>query len=284
MKNIHFLREIPKFFPKPLCDEILAICNSGRMPNEIRLRKRGLSNLVFGEESIVLEQILPEDVDAVFSAICRGAPYAYRDTVARGFVPLDGGVRVGVAGRARYDEGRLVGISNVESLVFRLPVGGCDFSQEILDISLRARGGILIFSPPFGGKTTALRSLSADLSQTRRVVIVDEREEIWTEALEGRNIDLLSGYKRAYGISLATRCLAPELIITDEISSEDAEEILAAANSGVPIIATAHASSARELMHRESLARLISEGVFSTIVGIYRAEGRFVCREERVEI
>ena len=117
-------------------------------------------------------------------------------------------------------------------------------------------------------------------SRTCRVVIVDEREEIFTDELSGREIDVLSGYRRALGISLATRCLSPQVILTDEIAAEDSADILAAANAGVPIIATAHASSAAELMQREDIRGMLVGGVFRRLVGIYRVNGRFVCREE----
>jgi stage III sporulation protein AA len=225
----------------------------------------------------------PTDVEGVYASLCRGAPYAYRDSVARGYIPLESGVRVGVAGRARYDGGRLVGIGEVSSLVFRIPTGRCDFANEIYAICKDTAGGVLIFSPPGGGKTTALRSLARSLSRDRRVVIVDEREEIYTDELLDREIDVLSGYRRGYGISLATRSLSPDVILTDEISAEDATEVLLAANSGVPIIATAHAASVAELMRREGMRRLFECGVFGSAVGIYRSLGGFFCREESVE-
>ena len=281
---MQLLEEILKILPRELSNEISSLCRGRGTPREIRLRKRGVSLLIFKGASVRLGSVGADTVDAVFSSVCRGAPYAYRDSILSGYVPLFSGVRVGVAGRAHYDGGRLVGVSDVDSLVFRIPSGSCDFTERITEICRRARGGVLIFSAPFGGKTTALRAVAAGLSRDRRVVIVDEREEIWTEELRGRNIDLLSGYRRATGIDIATRCFAPELIITDEISREDADDILAAANSGVPIVATAHAATAEELLAREHIARLVRAGVFSTLVGIYGEGGRFVCREERLGI
>lgn len=277
---MRILQEILKFLPKDLAREISSYAAEMGAPREIRLRRRGCSILIFDGESVALGCVGEGTVDQVFFAVCRGAPYAYRDSIARGYLPLSGGVRVGVAGRAHYDGGRIVGVSDVESLVFRLPTGSCDFSARIVDICRRARGGVLIFSPPFGGKTTALRAVAAGLSSTRRVAIVDEREEIYTEELLGRNIDLLSGYRRAVGIGIATRCLSPEVIITDEISAEDAEEVQAALNSGVPVIATAHAGSISELLSRGDILRLVRSGAFSTAVGIYREGGRYTCREE----
>lgn len=267
-------------FPTELVQEILR-ASSGAEIREIRLRRRGRSSVVTGRGTIPLKASSP-CVDEIFASICRGAPYAYRDTVERGYLPLCRGVRVGVAGRARYDAGRLVGIGEIDSLVFRIPTGRCDFSREISSMCRDPRGGVIIFSPPGGGKTTALRALAASLSDRFRVVIVDEREEIFTDELLGREIDVLSGYRRAYGISLATRCLSPEVILIDEISAEDSADILSAANSGVPIIATAHASSVRELMQREDIRRLAEGGVFGRIIGIYNTGGRFICREERI--
>ena len=277
------LQEILKILPSELAREISSICRGRGVPQEIRLRKTGSSILVFDGGEVRLRSVSSATVDTVFSAACRGAPYAYRDSILRGYVPFISGVRVGVAGRAHYDGGRLIGVSDVDSLVFRIPVGRCDFAERICAICRAARGGVLIFSPPLGGKTTALRAIAAGLSRERRVAIVDEREEIACEELEGRNIDILFGYRRATGIEIAIRCLAPQVIITDEIAAEDAEDILAAANSGVPIIATAHAATVGELLAREHIARLVRAGVFSNFVGIYREGGRFVCREERVD-
>lgn len=281
---MRILQEILKFLPKELALEISSYAAAKGTPQEIRLRRRGCSILIFDGESITLGRVEEGTVDRVFFAVCRGAPYAYRDSIARGYLPLSGGVRVGVAGRAHYDGGCIVGVSDVESLVFRIPAGGCDFSARIVDICRRARGGVLIFSPPFGGKTTALRAVAAGLSSTRRVAIVDEREEIYTEELFGRNIDLLSGYRRAVGIGIATRCLAPQVIVTDEISAEDADEVIAALNSGVPIVATAHAGSLGELLSRGEMLRLVRSGAFSTAVGIYREGGRYTCREEELDL
>ena len=136
-----------------------------------------------------------------------------------------------------------------------------------------------------GGKTTALRSLAARIASgrsARRVVIVDEREEIFSDALLGLEVDVLSGYRRAYGISLATRTMSPEIIVTDEIATEDAGAILRSVNSGVPIIASAHAGSSDELMRREDIIEFIKRRVFESFVELARVDGHFLCREVRL--
>ena len=281
MKNLQIISSLLPYFPSALAEEIVSVARGCRIL-EIRLRGRGRSSLVTRRGTVTLSTQSAPYIADIFGALCGGAPYAFRDTVERGFIPLPQGVRVGVAGRARYDGGRLVGVFDVDSLVFRIPSGECDFAEEIRAIFRGGVRGTLIFSPPAGGKTTALRTIAHALSESRRVVIVDEREEIYTDELSGREVDVLLGYRRAYGISLATRCLSPEVILTDEIAPEDAEEVLAAANAGVPIIATAHAASAEELMMREDVRRLVLCGVFKRLVGIYRSGGKFVCREEAI--
>ncbi len=152
----HIIDKISELFPAPLAREIEAI-SQGRRISEIRIRRRGRSSIVAFGRSIPLSFSGEKYIDNIFMSVCRGTPYAYRDSILKGFVPLFDGVRVGVAGRARYEGDRLVGITDVSSLVFRIPAEKCDFASEIYEIWRRSRGGLLIFSAPGGGKTTALR-------------------------------------------------------------------------------------------------------------------------------
>lgn len=64
--------------------------------------------------------------------------------------------------------------------------------------------------------------------------------------------------------------MSPQYIICDELGAEEAESVLAAQNCGVPLIATAHASSLEGLMKREAFVELHRAGVFGTYVGIRR--------------
>ena len=282
-KSIELKNKLFSIMPPQLVREITAL-SQGRALSEIRIRRTGRCSILVAGECLPLA-ILGEDIiDALFMSVCKGTPYAFRDSIGKGYIPLFGGIRVGVVGRARYEGNRLIGISDVSSLVFRIPAARCDFGEELYSIWTRTRGGMLIFAPPGGGKTTALRYLAKRIAsgrRARRVVIVDEREELMTDELFGLEIDVLSGYLRAYGISLATRTMNPELIITDEIAPEDAAEILRSANCGVPLIASAHAASIEELMRREDIAAFAASGVFKSFVAIMREGGSFNCMEVR---
>ena len=63
----------------------------------------------------------------------------------------------------------------------------------------------------------------------------------------------------------------PEVIICDEIGDEEAAKILAAQNSGVPLIASAHGASFDEIMRRQGIKRLYDCKVFRYYIGVERA-------------
>ena len=68
--------------------------------------------------------------------------------------------------------------------------------------------------------------------------------------------------------------MTPQLIICDEIASqEEANEVLLAVNSGVKLIATAHASSYEELTTKNTLESLFKNKVFDYALGVSREYG-----------
>ncbi len=248
--------------------------------SEIRLRAGGRCSIIFTCESIpLLSGANESELEEVLMKVVDGSVYAYRDTLAEGYIPIDGGVRVGVCGRARYDKGELVGIHGVSSLVFRLPFGECLFADKLAELfSGSSRSGLLIYAPPGGGKTTALRSLAKMLSSgafAKRVCIIDERCEFFPEDYLGCEVDILRGYKRAEGIEIATRTLTPEIIVIDEIGASEAEGLRSVIRCGIPVIATAHAMSIDELFKKPSLMPLIRDGVFDLFAGIVKKDKTF---------
>ena len=89
-------------------------------------------------------------------------------------------------------------------------------------------------------------------------------------------LDVLSGYPRGKGIGIATRTMAAQVIVCDEIGDLlEAQEIVAAHTGGVPLVATAHATSVRELLSRPALRLLHEARCFGAYVGIGRDTGEF---------
>ena len=211
--------------------------------------------------------------------LSRGSLYAYRDNIINGYIPIGEGIRVGVCGRLSYENGSAVGVSDVSSFVFRIPTGECAFSSELLSV-YRERGlsGLLIYSPPGVGKTTALRSLARGLGSGRcasRVCVIDERCEFDGEDYFDCEVDILSGYKKRDGIEIAARTMSPGVIMVDEIGPGEAPALSDVVRCGVPIVATAHARSVEELYSRAEIASLLELGAFGTLVGISYRGGHY---------
>ena len=287
-KNEERLLLALSYLPEGISEEIRRKATSRRAGiskvREIRIRQGGRSSMLVGDESIRLfSKVDKECMTRTLEALMEGALYAHRDSIASGFISIGQGVRVGVCGRARYDGGRLVGVSDVSSLLFRIPTGECAFADELYSIYLESGGGILIYSPPGVGKTTALRSLAGKIgggASAKRVCVIDERCEFDGSDYSSLEVDILGGYRRAEGIEIATRTLSPEIIMIDEIGEGDAEGISRVIKCGIPIIATAHASSLEELKSRTPLAPLFAIRAFSTFVGISKEGGEYLLSPE----
>ena len=277
--------------PIGISDEILRIA-SGRRGGilelrEIRIRRGGVCSILIGQENIRLyHRMNGEELETLLSRLIGGALYAHRDSIASGYISLDRGIRVGICGSAAYDGQRLVGISDMRSLLFRIPSGRCDFCEELYEIFRRGIGhGMIIYSPPGRGKTTALLSLASSVGSgihPLRVCVVDERCEFSEEDYESCEVDILKGYKRKEGVEIATRTMSPDLIMIDEIGADDAESLMSVVKCGIPLVATAHAGSFSELMKKPSLGQLFSASVFDIAVGIYYIDSRYVLEVDRI--
>lgn len=273
----NFVRaEIARCLPSDILREIsrVALANDIRKDevNEIRLRAHGSASLTCRGENFLLDaDICERDINECVTKLCRGSLYAYGESVRRGYIALDGGIRVGICG-ALSSDGRALG--SITSVNIRIPHIIRGVSGKALDFCTRdgRLHSSLIYSSPGGGKTTLLRDIASKLAAKYRVALIDTRSELWIpEMFSGTMCDALVGYSKADGIEIATRTLSPELIVCDEIGDTDeARQILSTVMSGVPIIASAHASSVSELISRQGIRILHDEHVFSGYIGIER--------------
>ncbi len=219
-----------------------------------------------------------EEMHAILRDLCQGSLYAYSESINQGFLTLPDGVRVGVCGTAAVEGGCVIGVSDVTGLILRIPHAPRVSASPILSLLERFSWmqGVLLYSQPGVGKTTLLRAAAMEAASplyAKRTVVVDTRRELAaTLTGESLTLDILLGYPKEIGIEIAVRSLGAELVICDEIGSEeDAHAILQAANCGVPLLASAHARSAQELLRRPSMARLHAASVFGAYVGLSRA-------------
>lgn len=187
------------------------------------------------------------------------------DSICKGFLPLPGGGRLGVAGTASTADGQVLAVHTISALCFRFPGDFPHAADRLLD-QMTFPSSLLIAGPPMSGKTTVLRALIGKLAQGMRLAVLDERGEL-TPLPEGAvSADLLTGYPKAEAMLLAVRSLSPELMICDELSPQEAGAVSASLYSGVPLVATVHAGSISELLRREWTGKLLREGAFEKVV------------------
>ncbi|MBO5907933.1 MAG: AAA family ATPase [Clostridia bacterium] len=285
------IERVLSLLPSGISSEIMGLSRSRAQGTleirEIRLRCNSKCTVAYKNEILALQSRLsPLEAQDMLERLSEGSLYAHRDNIINGYIPLCDGVRVGLCGRLGYEGGRAIGVSDVSSFVFRIPSGECEFSSELLSIySEGGFSGMLIYSPPGVGKTTALRSLALSLGSgrySRRVCVVDQRCEFLPSDYENAEVDILSGYKKRDGIEIAVRTMSPSVVMIDEVGPGEAESLCDVVRCGVPIVATAHARSVEELYSRGDLSPLIRSGVFNILVGISHADGRYRLTVDRV--
>ena len=265
---------VARLLPEGLLEEIPQRARGA--VNELHLRAEGNGWLTCGGENIPLDTVLSrEQIAEIFLAVCGGSLYAHADTVKEGFVTLADGVRVGVVGRAVCEGERTIGVRDVCALCFRIPTSAWIDPSPLIELleNFSYTQGLLLFSPPGGGKTTALRALIRALgsgAHPRRVAVVDTRCELAPAlSAKGLCVDILSGYPRRDGIEIAVRSMGAQVVVCDEICGEDdAKTILSLQGGGVPLIATAHAARLSGLLARTDLALLHRAGTFGAYVDV----------------
>ncbi len=222
----------------------------------------------------------PEQLEACFLRFCEESVYAHEQELRQGFIAVRGGIRVGVAGTAVLEGERVRTVRQVTSLCIRLPRrhAGCASSLLPLIYSAGVVRSTLLVGEPSSGKTSLLRDIAATLAARHvRVTVVDERGELGgVDGLGG--CDVLRGYPKAVGILQAVRCLAPQVVVFDELG--DAAEIAAVsacAHAGVATVASLHGRSAIELAQKSAVRELIDREVFEQWVFLHgrHAPGRW---------
>lgn len=246
----------------------------GGFVNEIRLRRGGvLSITVMGENVNCKITVTEKECADTLLRLCNNSIYSHTDTLKSGFVTTPEGIRVGICGKAVCENGEITAVANAGYICIRIPrriPGAGDVAYEILK-EMNFQRGIIIWSKPGIGKTTLLRELAVRLGGGAcgiRTAVIDTRHELGY-GVKGGLIDILDGYPRSKGMEIAKRTMSPQIILCDEISeTKDANAILDAAGSGIPVAASVHAGSMAELCKKEYMKPIIEAGCIGAYIGL----------------
>ena len=127
-----------------------------------------------------------EDLKETLEYISGYSLYAYEDEIRQGFITIQGGHRVGLAGKVILESGMIKSVRHISFINIRLShqVKGC--CKKVLPYIINGNETFhtLIISPPRCGKTTLLRDMIRMLSdgfpgfKGNTIGVVDERSEI----------------------------------------------------------------------------------------------------------
>ena len=177
-----------------------------------------------------------QEIESIVNQMCSYSLYAFENELRQGFLTVQGGHRIGFAGKVILNtDGSVRNFSCIRFLNIRI-------SHEILGLAdpvlpyLFQQGELwntLIISPPGCGKTTLLRDLirqvsdGTDMRQGQQVSVVDERSEIAgsyqgiPQNQVGIRTDVLDACPKTEGMMLLVRSMTPQVIAVDEIGSKE---------------------------------------------------------------
>ena len=233
---------------------------------ELRLRLDRDPELILNDQRRFYQRkIQPEDIKFCVNAASRYSPWT-ASTAAQGYITAVGGHRVGLCGEAVVKDGQMTGIRYATSLCIRI---ARDF-PGIAEKAAVPGENLLIIGRPGSGKTTFLRDLIRQRSDLgENLAVVDERMELFPENhFElGKRTDVLTGCPKEAGIDTVLRTMGPDCIAVDEITKDtDCEALLRCAWCGVALIATAHASSRKDLLTRPVYQPLVKSRIFDRVI------------------
>ena len=221
-------------------------------------------------------RVTENDIKTALELLTGYSAYAFEEELRQGYFTVEGGHRIGVAGHTVTERGKVLRMSYISFLNFRVAHECIGCSEELFRrlYGDRRYYHTLLFAPAGCGKTTCLRDLVRLISQAGlRVGVADERSELAAcyhgvpQHDLGMRTDVMDGCPKAEAMGMLLRSMTPQVLAADEIGmEEDVYAIRAAAGSGCKVVASAHGGSLEELIGNPVLHTLWKERRFERYV------------------
>ena len=292
--------EIAKLFPAHIRQALLAAHFDMDQVYEIRLRVNAPLIVIYqGQEYFLTREgefsreesqgcfVRAEDLKETMEYVSSYSMYAFEEEIRQGFITIQGGHRVGIAGKTVLEGDRIKSVKYISYINLRLShqIKGC--ASPILPYIIK-NGRIchtLIISPPRCGKTTLLRDLIRQVSSGSpympgvSVGVVDERSEIGGSYQGipqndlGIRTDVLDCCPKAEGMMMLIRSMSPEVVAVDELGDyEDIHAIESVIHCGCKLFATVHGSSVEDIKRKPLMQRLVRERIFERYIVLHHQD------------
>ena len=272
---ITMIENVIKILPIEIGNIINSLENLHRI-TEIRLRvNRNLKIYLDTQEVELNIKITKENLIRILKNVSANSIYSVQNDINNGFITIEGGNRIGIAGEAVIIENKIKNIKDISSMNIRIAKEIIGISDKILNNILKDKTlqNTIIVSPPCSGKTTLLRDIIRNLSNRGyNISLIDERGEIacmyngFPTLNIGERTDVISFIPKAQGMQMAVRSMAHQIVCTDEIGNdEDVEAIKYLCRCGVNFIVTMHGNSLKDI-HSGKLKEIVEDGYLDNII------------------
>ncbi|WP_064091574.1 stage III sporulation protein AA [Rossellomorea aquimaris] len=284
------MQEVLTLLPGTISERVLALPQDlVEKIEEIRVRtNRVLEITARGKPYFISYTVTEEDSEQLINKLSRHSFYTLEEELKRGYITIEGGHRVGLAGKVILEAGKVKGIRHLSSFNIRIAKQKIGIAESIFPyVYENGWKHTMIIGSPQTGKTTLLRDLARIISSgipdkgipPFKVGIVDERSEIagcvnGIPQLEfGPRVDVLDACPKAEGMMMLIRSMSPDVLIVDEIGRlEDGQAIQEAVNAGITLIMTTHGASFMEVKKRPVMKEVINLQTIERFVELRRGE------------
>lgn len=243
---------------------------------EIRMRVECPLTVAVGrqEHCIPNTRVTTADVQETVDRAAEYSFHAVSDSMRQGYITASGGHRIGICGQTAVHQGEVLSFRSISSLNIRIAREIHGAAKPDLLHALQKNGCLqsaLFLAPPGIGKTTLLRDLARQLSDTGiRTAIADERSELAAMVRGvpqfdiGQHTDVLDGCPKAEAAMMLVKTMSPMLLVMDELTAEqDVRAAVYASHCGAAVIASAHAWDIDDFKLRPLYKELMQAAVFS---------------------
>lgn len=244
---------------------------------EIRLRINQNIRIRYQNKEIeILKKVTQKDIREVIEYVSNYSLHAYENELRQGFITIEGGHRVGIAGQVLIEKGNVKNMKHISSVNIRVSHEVKHCADKIMPYIVENNRiyHTLIISPPKCGKTTLLRDLIRQISNNNaNVGVVDERSELAgcyqgvPQNDVGCRTDVLDACPKKEGMLMLIRSMSPDVIAVDEIGGmEEVDAMKYAMHCGVKMLATVHGESMEEIRKKPLFEQLVKEHCFERYV------------------